>query len=128
MATLSTTFVIEDEQESDTTYQIINSKIQGTISGVGALRQSILKLLSVQQYECEIYGFDYGIDLNSLIGKDRAYAETESKRRIQESILRDNRVESVENFSFTYDGDSMYIQFDVKSIYGTLTMNTEVAN
>jgi len=124
--TLDTKLTLSKEAESSVTYRVEQTKIQGTIEGLAALRQSILKLLSVQKYEHAIYDFTYGIDLESLIGKDRAYVEVEAKRRIKEALLSDERIRSVGNFQYTYNEDCMYIQCDVTSIYGDILVGTEV--
>lgn len=108
------------------TYKLYPDKIQGYINELDALQQAIYKMLSTEKYEHPIYSFSYGIDLDSLIGKDPAYVQIELKRRIRECLLRDERITSVDNFVYTVTGDEMLCEFDVQSIYGNLTISKEV--
>ena len=117
---------ITNDIETTNTYKISETKIQGFVDALDALRQFIYKCLDTEKYEYTIYSFDYGIELDSLIGKDEAYVKVELKRRIIECLLKDERITSVENFSFTVTGDAMLCKFDVHSIYGEITITKEV--
>lgn len=108
------------------TYKLSSERIQGFIDNIEALEQAIYKVLNTEKYEYPIYSFSYGIDLESLIGKDPIYVRIELKRRISECLLRDERIKSVENFQFTISGDEMICSFDVTSIYGTIKISKEV--
>ena len=108
------------------TYKIEENKIQGFVDGIYALEQAIYKVLNTEKYEYPIYSFDYGIELENLIGKDSLYVKSELRRRIQECLLGDERVQSVDNFSFEISGDTILCKFDVESIYGEITVTKEV--
>lgn len=108
------------------TYKLCPYKIQGYTDELEALQQAINKVLSTDKYEHPIYGFSYGIDMESLIGKDPMYVQIELKRRIKECLLQDERITSVDNFRFAIMGDEILCTFDVVSIYGVLTIQQEV--
>ncbi len=108
------------------TYKLEEANIQGYVDGLDALKQAIYKVLNTEKYEYQIYSFSYGIELDSLIGKDAAYVKVELKRRIQECLLRDDRIESVDNFNYEVTGDQMRCTFEVVSIYGEITITKEV--
>jgi len=112
--------------ETSRTYKLTGDKIQGHIDGLEAVKQAIYKVLNTERYEYPIYSFNYGIELESLIGKDRTYVQVELKRRIQECLLRDERIFSVDNFRFEGSSDVLKCTFDVHSIYGDLTVSQEV--
>jgi len=116
----------EEVIETSRTYRLSSDKIQGYTDGLEALKQAIYKVLNTERYEYPIYSFNYGIELESLIGKDRAYVQVELKRRISECLLRDERITGVDNFRFVISGDEMICTFDVHSIYGDLTVTREV--
>lgn len=118
--------VPESEIETSRTYKLSETKIQGFIDGLEAVKQAIYKVLSTERYEYPIYSFSYGIELENLIGKDRDYVKIELKRRIQECLTQDERITNVENFQFTENGDILNCTFDVVSIYGELTISQEV--
>ena len=54
------------------------------------------------------------------------YIKIELKRRIEDCLLADERINSVSNFQFTRGDDSLYVTFDVESIYGSTSINKEV--
>jgi len=108
------------------TYKLYPDNIQGFTDGLDALQQAIYKMLNTEKYEHPIYSFSYGIDFESLIGKDPAYVQIELKRRITECLLQDDRITSVDNFQFEINGDELTCTFDVTSIYGTTTITKEV--
>ena len=109
-------FEVISNIDTTKTYKLSTDKIQGFTDDLGALEQAIYKVLSIEKYEHPIYSFNYGIELDSLIGKDPAYVKIELKRRIQECLLQDDRVTGVGNFQFTVTGDEMLCIFDVQSI------------
>lgn len=117
---------IVDEAETSQTYKLSRDKIQGYTDELEALKQAIYKVLNTERYEYPIYSFSYGIELESLLGKDAIYVEIELKRRIQECLLQDDRILNVDNFNFNVLGDEMHSIFDVHSIYGTTAIAKEV--
>lgn len=117
---------IEESTETSKTYKLSDTSIQGFTDEIGALRQAICKVLNTEKYEHSIYSFDYGIELENLIGQDQYYVKIELKRRIQECLLEDERITSVENFACVVNGESMLCTFDVISIYGDITISKEV--
>ncbi|MCI2105101.1 MAG: DUF2634 domain-containing protein [Intestinimonas sp.] len=124
--TVSTDLKLSTDTETTRTYQLSEHKIQGFLDGADALRQSIRKVLNTERYEYPIYDLDYGIWFDDLVGKDRAYVKAELRRRIQETLLQDDRIKSVESFSFSVTDDEMLCTFDVTSIYGTVTASKGV--
>lgn len=117
--------IIEDIEQSKT-YKVSDNTIQGFTDNLKALEQAIYKELNTERYEYPIYSFDYGIELESLLGKDILFVKAELKRRIEECLMKDDRIESVENFAFDVKGDEMFCTFDVISIYGQLSVSQEV--
>lgn len=117
---------IDEELETTKTYNLLDNKIQGYIDGLESLEQAIYKVLNTEKYECPIYSFSYGIELESLIGKDPTYVKIELKRRIQDCLLQDERIQGVDNFQFSVSGDNLLCVFDVVSIYGEITISKEV--
>lgn len=117
---------VTETKETSKTYRILDKKIQGFTDELEALQQAVYKVLSTENYEYPIYSFSYGIELESLIGKDSTYVKIELKRRIQECLLQDERIKSVDNFTFTITGDEMVCTFKVDSIYGEITVTKEV--
>lgn len=112
--------------ETSKTYKVLLSDAKGYIDGIESLKQFIYKILSTEKYDYPIYSFNYGIELENLLGKDYDYIKIELKRRIEECLLEDKRINSVSNFQFDRAGDSLNVEFDVNSIYGEFIINKEV--
>lgn len=126
ISVLSTDLELTENIETTKTYKTFDNKIQGYTDKLKALEQAIYKVLSTEKYEYPIYSFNYGIELESLIGKDRTYVQIELKRRIRECLLQDERIIDVNNFNYEINGDEMICTFDVTSIYGNLIITKEV--
>ena len=116
----------EESIETSRTYKMTGNRIQGYTDNLQALQQAIYKVLNTERYEYPIYSFNYGIELENLIGKDPVYVQIELKRRIRECLLRDDRITEVDNFKFEFNGDQLKCTFDVHSIFGNLTISREV--
>ncbi|HUM44423.1 MAG TPA: DUF2634 domain-containing protein [Fervidobacterium sp.] len=124
--TINVELATEETIETSRTYKITGNRIQGYTDGLDALKQAIYKVLNTERYEYPIYSFNYGIELENLIGKDPIYVQIELKRRIRECLFRDDRITEVDNFMFEVNGDEIKCTFDVHSIFGNLTASREV--
>lgn len=118
---------LDTDTETTRTYKLTDTNIQGFADSLEALHQAIYKVLNVEKYEYEIYSFNYGIELENLIGKDSDYVKIELKRRLTECLLQDDRIQSVDGFNFTATNDNMVCTFNVTSIYGDLQISKEVS-
>ena len=125
--TINVELATEETIETSRTYKITGNRIQGYTDGLDALKQAIYKVLNTERYEYPIYSFNYGIELENLIGKDPVYVQIELKRRIRECLLRDDRITEVDNFKFEFNGDQLKCAFDVHNIFGNLTISREVS-
>ncbi|MDR3561677.1 MAG: DUF2634 domain-containing protein [Negativicutes bacterium] len=102
-------------------------RIVGMIDTGDAMLQAIVKILWTERYFWMIYSWNYGIEINSLVGKDPGYTTSEAKRRITEALIADDRVNSVTDFVFYQaEEDDMTVTFNVNTIYGTYPMTGEV--
>ena len=117
---------LDESIETSRTYKMVGNRIQGYTDGLEALKQAIYKVLNTERYEYPIYSFNYGIELESLLGKDPIYVQIELKRRIRECLLQDDRITEVDIFRFEMAGDTIKCNFDVHSIFGNLMVSREV--
>lgn len=112
------------ELKPSTTFRIDfkKNKIIGTTDGLEAVKQAVFLVLITDRDYSGIYR-DYGIKTVDLIGQDFSFAASEIKKRIRETLMEDDRITEVENFTFTDDisqKEGILVEFDVVSIYGTL--------
>ena len=122
---LTTNTRIEQQSFSNRSYNVSQTAIQGFVTDLEALSQSIHKRLSTQQFEYPVYSFRYGVDWKDLLGQDPEYVRPEMKRMIQETLLEDDRISEVHNFRFEFVGSICRCEFDVVSIFGTAREGVE---
>lgn len=122
---LTTDLVIQDQTYQNRTYRLTETKIEGFVDELAALKQAIYKVLSTERYEHPIYSFGYGVSWKELIGEEEPYVRAEMKRMIQETLLRDSRILDVDGFEFEFSGDTCHCTFQVQSIYGEVEIEKE---
>lgn len=92
------------DEPSLTYYMKVSDKIDedsvffGRVDDIDAIKQAVLKILSTERYEYEIYSWDYGFEIRDLIGESMPYVMSELKVRIMDALTADDRIESVEDF------------------------------
>ena len=95
------------------------------IDGLRALRQSMRRMLMTERYANTIYDHSYGIEFQELVGKDTGLVQVDIDRRIQETLLEDDRVKQVINFSNRVEGNILHVTFTVITIFGSTGMEVE---
>lgn len=106
---------INEDTSNDKTY-FVNYKdayIDGLTKDKKALMQSIYFMLTTERYQYPIYSRNYGIFLDNLIGQPFNIVKAELKRRITNCLKTDNRIASVDSFSFQRDGKKLMVTFVV---------------
>lgn len=104
-------------------------RITGTTDRQQAMIQAIWKILNTERYAYPIYSWNYGIELKDLYGYNMTYISPELERRIREALSPDDRITSVDNFSFSYPKrNSIYVQFTVHTIFGDMDIGKEFEN
>ena len=104
----------------------INNKVVGTVDGVEAVKQAVFLILNTERYENMVYDWDYGFETQDLIGMPIGYIYPELKRRIEEALTQDDRIESVEDFNFEKNGTIVTVTFTVTTNQGAFETETEV--
>lgn len=102
------------------------NRIVGETEGLDSVRQCVEILLNTDRYRWQIFRPYTGVELQNLIGQDRAYVKAELQRRIKDALSTDDKIQSVGNFSFVDDGDALHVAFDVISVYGSFPAEMEV--
>ena len=103
-----------------------NKTIHGTIDGKDALAQTIYQILNTERYEWLIFSWNYGVEFRHLIGKDPAYCVPEIERCTKEALLQDDRIESVDSFSFETSRRKVHGTFTAHTIYGDIESSLNV--
>lgn len=119
--------IITQSQPSKTfKLNISKNKVVGTVDEIEALKQTIFLMLSVERFESLIYTWNYGVQTSDLIGEDYSYVCSELKSRISAALVYDDRINSVDSFSFSKNKENLTISFVVNTIYGDINASKEV--
>lgn len=124
MSILSLLPVIEggaSRKMGDVTWNL--DEMSGTkISGLDSLCQAIRVMLEVPRYRYPIYSWQYGSELDTLIGSGFSDVEQKAPTMIRDALLRDDRIDEVDSFtvSRTQQRDAADITFTVHSRLGNI--------
>lgn len=115
------------------TYKIKYEKsdIEQYVDNIEAVKQAIYKILMTDRYTYEIYNWNYGIELNNLLGKPKEYVYSEIERRIIDALSVDDRITKVYDFIFSEPEKdkktTVFVKFTVSTIYNqALEINKEM--
>lgn len=120
---------INVSREPSLTRKIRETSVGGEIDNLEAYRQAVYKILSTERYKYIIYSWNYGVELNDLIGKPIAYVVPELEARLKEAIMQDDRTIDVNNFEFdTNKSGVVAVTFNCVSIHGdaNIEINVEI--
>lgn len=102
-------------------------RILGSCDGLEALRQTVWLILNTERYAYPIFSWNYGIELEDLYGKPVTLVCPELERRISEALSVDERIKSVDAFSFdTSRRGIAAVTFTVHSTFGSWDERIEV--
>lgn len=96
------------------------------VAGVEALKIWIYKAIKINRYEHEIYSWDYGCEINELIGESiysREHIELESQRYIEECLLINPYINSISFDEINYNDGIVNATFQVDSYYGEVDIS-----
>ncbi|CAH1212315.1 hypothetical protein PAECIP111893_03519 [Paenibacillus plantiphilus] len=119
--------VVQTLEQASRTYKLHyeDRRIVGYIDGIDAVKQAVFKILQTTRGDHYIYNYDYGFQ--SMLYLDAAAFQVEMSRQLVEALLQDDRILSVDNIVFSFDGDSALITFTVVSTFGTFEASKGVS-
>lgn len=118
----------EEQRQPSYTYKldIDRGRVKGMTDEADAMLQAIYLVLSVERYQYPIYSYNYGVELEDLIGQPKDYVMSEVKRRITEALTQDDRINSVDSWEFDTTKKAVIVSFTVHTIYGDVETTKEV--
>lgn len=113
----------EDEITIPTEYEIDFETGQLTgkiVEGLEAIKVWIWLALHTNRYYYEQYSWQYGNEMDTLIGKtySKELIDSELKRMIKECLIVNEYITDIKDFECTIDADSITAKFTVISDYG----------
>ncbi len=105
---------------------IENKRISGVTDKLDAMRQALYLILNTERYEYPVFSWNYGAELFETFSNPINFLYPELKRRITEALLTDDRIISIEDFSFEALKGKVLVTFTVKTIFGNIKAEKEV--
>lgn len=119
-------FYVEDDPSYTYKLDIDKERIKGMTDEEDAVLQAVYLALNTERYKYPIYSFDYGVELEDLIGQPKDYVMSEVKRRITEALQQDERIGSVDEWEFESTKKAVVVRFVIHTIYGDIEATKEV--
>ncbi len=120
---------IEDKQNDtykEYEFDFNTGKYTGRIlEGKEALKIWIYKSLMIKRYAYPIYTWDYGQDLDELIGKgyEQGFIASEVERRIKECLMINEHITGCTGFEIKLQNDTLHITFTAQTTYGEVNID-----
>ncbi|WP_127531190.1 DUF2634 domain-containing protein [Paenibacillus kobensis] len=93
-------------------------RVVGMIDGMEAVKQAVRKALQTDRFAYLIYDADYGNEMARLIGNNPGLVRSELRRRIRETLMQDDRIRDIADFTVEISGDIATAVFSVVSVFG----------
>lgn len=94
------------------------------VYGNEGIKVWIYKAIKTNRYEFEIYTWDYGSEIESLIGKgfQIGFIKSETKRYIEEALSVNPYITKINKIDVDFKTDVLTAYVDLETIYGRLNM------
>ncbi|MCC8013773.1 MAG: DUF2634 domain-containing protein [Eubacterium sp.] len=116
-----TAVIQEGEDIPSYTYKLDDTRVRGYVDGREAVKQAVYKILMTERYKYIIYGFNYGVELDKVIGRGKSEAKAMLPEIIRSALCCDSRISEVNSFEFTdIDKESLLVKFTVISSEGEI--------
>lgn len=125
---LSSTAQVGNQPSKNYMMHLTSEIINGFCDKQEAMKQVIFKILNTERYDYIIYSWNYGIELKDLYGEPLTYVCPETKRRIEEALIQDDRINSVDNFEFTFPKKGeILVTFTAHTVFGDVKSEKAVS-
>ena len=102
-------------------------RVAGFTDETEAMKQAIFKILQTERFSFLIYSWNYGIELNSIVGKSYPVFSSEIKRVITEALMVDSRITYVTDFQVEQiDKRTARVSFTAETIFGEIPIERTV--
>lgn len=95
------------------------------VDGLEAIKIWIYNSLRTTRYRFDIFSWDYGNEIEDLIGNSytQEYIEIEVKRMIEECLSINEYITGIDNFSVSFDTDKLSVFLTVNTLFGEVDIN-----
>lgn len=105
-------------------FVLVDGKFK-VVTGLEAVKIWAWKALHTQRFRYLAYSWDFGHELETLIGSSlsRDAIESECRRFITEALSVNSYIESVSNIDVVFDGANINATFTIVTPYGEVELN-----
>lgn len=98
------------------------------VEGNEAIKTWVYKAMKTERFRYQIYSWDFGSELHSLIGQNYTpnLTKAEAIRYIKETLLINPYIRNVSNVEVTFSGGTLTINAKLETIYGETEVSTNV--
>ena len=94
------------------------------VQGNEALKVWIYKAIKTNRYQYEIYTWDYGCEIETLIGKgfQIGFIKSETKRYVEEALIINPYITKINKINVDFNKDVLTAYIDLDTVYGRINM------
>lgn len=120
---------IQEIEQPSRTWKIDfeRGRVVGMTDGIDAVKQSVYCILKTERFRHLIYSFNYGQELNRVIGMSPTFVESEVRRLLNEALLQDDRITAIQNIRMKSLGDKLTVWFTVVTNEGSFDEGVEIS-
>ena len=94
-----------------------------------ALQVWVYKALKTKRFVWPAYSHNYGAELEKAIGiSNSEIIDSEIRRYITEALMVNPYIQELSGWSFSHEGSRLVVEFEVITVYGRFTHESEVYN
>ncbi|BCK01404.1 DUF2634 domain-containing protein [Anaerocolumna chitinilytica] len=95
------------------------------VTGIEAIKAWAYMALHTPRYRHIIYSWDYGSEIEELIGQTvtQEYLDTEIPRIISDCLTANPHIKSISNIDLSFKNDKLSGNFSINTDYGEVTMS-----
>ncbi len=107
-------------------FDLAAQRVRGFTDQREAMKQVIYLIVYTERYQYPIYSWNYGAELDGLIGQPIPYVLPEIKRRVTEALMQDDRITGVDNWEFEVVRSKVTATYTVRTVWGDIDADVEV--
>ena len=110
-----------EKEPSDYEIDLRTGKLTGRIvTGLDAIKQWVVLTLSTDRYFYNQFSWNYGSELNTLIGQnyEKALIESEARRMVEDALSPNKDILGIEDFECEFENDKLTVKFRLLTNYG----------
>lgn len=90
-----------------------------------AIKVWVYKAIKTARYQYEIYTWDYGSEIETLIGRGyvKGFIDNEAARYIEEALMVNPYITKVYNLIVTFRDDVLHVDGEIDTIYGRVSFS-----